>query len=111
MKVSLGYSRQQWTCRTRTFPLSRKLLVAALRKSDISVGFTGSGSITSVSFTPRGTTSNMRDRSLPQVEVKRLGDLANALIVTLPSLEKMRASERVVMLGPITSGSILRPAT
>jgi hypothetical protein len=65
--------------------------------------------MTLVSVTPRGTVSNIRAKSVAQVERKTPGDSAKVFIVTLPSLEKMRASERVVMLRPTASGFLVRP--
>jgi hypothetical protein len=74
-------------------------------------GLTDSGSITSVRATPRGTVSSIRASRVAHVERKRLGDSAKAFIVLLPSLEKMRASERVVTLYPTTSGFVVLPDT
>jgi hypothetical protein len=87
---------------TRTYPFSEN--PPLLRCVSETVGLTGRGSITSVKVTVLGTVSSIRARSVAQVEPKRLGEFANARMVMFPSLEKMRASERVVMFGPTTRG-------
>jgi hypothetical protein len=65
--------------------------------------------MTSVSVTERGTVLSMRARIAAQVALNTLGDCAKARIVAFPSLEKMRASERVVTLAPTTSGLFVDP--
>jgi hypothetical protein len=67
--------------------------------------------MTSVRTTSRGTVSSMRASSAPHVARNRPGDLASAAIVALPSLAKIRASDRVVTFGPTTSGSTDCPDT
>jgi hypothetical protein len=41
--------------------------------------------------------------------LKRPGERASAFMVAFPSLEKIRASERVVMFAPTTRGFLVFP--
>jgi hypothetical protein len=93
---------------TRTYPLSEKLPFRRDTNEMLS-GLTGIGSMTSVSLTVRGTVSSMRERTEAQVELKRPGERASAFMVAFPSLEKIRASERVVMFAPTTRGFLVFP--
>jgi hypothetical protein len=72
-------------------------------------GLTRIGSMTFVRLTMRGTVSSMRERIEAQVELKWPGECASAFMVAFPSLEKIRASERVVMFTPTTRGLLVFP--